>query len=197
MAGCGSEAPRTPVAADGAAATVPPDTAGDAGYEHGATTTPPVNATLEVTLEGDVEITERQPVNASVPVATYRRSTDAGPSVLAVAASPVVQVVENPPRSGDPLSTLSTGELVTFAQSDYAEPADLAERGSSEVRLLGESTALTTYHGTAVRDGDRVEVAVHVARVEHDGDVVTTVAVHPRAVDEHDWIATLLAAVQH
>ena len=197
LAGCATGAPRTPVEASGGAATVPAAATADVGYEHVGTATRRLNATVAVTLSGDVEVTERQPVNASVPVARYRRSTSAGPSVVALAASPLVQVVENPPRSGDPLSTLSTAVLVAFVQSTYGEPTDLAEAGTRTVEVLGVQTDLTTYRGTAALDGGHVRVAVHVARVEHGGDVVTVVAVHPRTVDERDRLVALLDATRH
>lgn len=197
VAGCGTESPRTPVEASGGEATVPPDPAAEVDFEHAGTTTHRLNVTVEVTLEGDVAVTERQPVNATIPVATYRRSTESGPSVVAVASSPLVQVVEDPPESRDPLSTLPTAELVSFVQSTYEEPEALSEAGTRQVDLLGEEDELTTYHGTADRDGDSVDVAVHVVRTNHEGDVVTVVAVHPLNADERDRLDELLAAIRH
>lgn len=188
---------KSPVSASGSAAEVPADTVARADYEHVETATRTANVTLTVTLEADVQGRESKDVAASVPVARYRRSTDDGPATVAVAASPLVQVVENPPESRDPLSTLSTRGLVGFVQSGYGEPDGLEEVGTRTVEMLGTDVEMVTHHGTATDDGEDVAVAVHVARVDDGADVVTAVAIHPREVDEGDRIAVLLAGLVH
>lgn len=196
VAGC-TGGQETPVAASGATAEVRDAAAAEAGYEHVETTDRTVEATLTATLEGDVQVDAREDVDATVPVARYRRETDDGPAAFAVAASPSVQVVENPPESRDPLSTLSTAELVAFVQSSYGEPSDLREGDARPAEMLGAETDLVTHRGTAARDGRAVEVAVRVARAEDAGDVVTAVAVHPATVEEGDRVAALLGALTH
>lgn len=194
LAGCGSSGPSTPVQAAGSAAVVDSAAVESAGYEHQRTVNRTLNATVSVTVEGDVEAKEHQDVMATVPVALYRRSTAAGPAIVAVAASPSVQVIENPPMSADPLATLSTAELAAFVQSAY-EPTDLQETETTSVQLLGDETDLVTYEGPG---GDSAEqIVVRVARTESGGDVVTIVTVHPAPVDERQRIVTLVEGVTH
>lgn len=196
LAGCSGGGTETPARVAGSPATVPADAASEAGYTHAGTTEVVVNATLRVDLEGDIEVSEFQDVVATVPVSRYRRSTPEGPVVVSVAASPNVQVVENPPVDRDPLSTLSTARLAGTVQSAY-DVANLSERRTREVTLLGSETDLVTYHGRGRRNGtDRRQVAVHVARAAHAGDVVTVVAAGPRGADG-DGLTSLVAAVDH
>lgn len=181
----------------GTPAALDEDAAAEAGYERAGGTNHTLNATITVKLQGDVEGRESQDVTATVPVTTYNRSTDNGPAVLAVASSPHVQVVENPPSGGDPLGTLSTAELVGAVQTTYENPADLTETDTRTVQMLGTETTLTTYHGTAIRGDSRVDVTVHVGRARDGGDVVTLVAVHPRGSDERDRVVDLAGAIRH
>lgn len=193
LAGClggGGE----PVRATGSPASLPPDATGE--YEAAGETNRTLNATVTVTLAADVEGRESTDVAATVPVATYRRATDP-PAVLAVASSPRVEVVENPPAYGDPLGTLPPAELVPFVQATYAEPTELSETDEATVAVLGTGATLRTYRGSAVLDGESVPVRVHVVRVTHGGDVVTAVAVHGADASEQDRIGSLLGELRH
>lgn len=140
-----------------------------------------VNATITVTLQADVEGRESQDVVATVPVRAYR-SAD-GVAVVAVAASPYVEVIENPPTGGDPLSERDTAALLALVQDDYAAPEDVREVGTESVTALGERAEMVRYAGTARRDGERREVVASVVRVRHEGDVVTVVGVRPAERD--------------
>ncbi|PSP77324.1 hypothetical protein BRC81_10115 [Halobacteriales archaeon QS_1_68_20] len=195
LAGClgGNEL----VTATGSPASVQGEAVAEAGYERAGSAELTVEQTLTVTLQADVEGRESVDVNATVPVERYRRTTADGPAVLAVASSPSVTVIENPPKSRDPLGERSTAGLVTLLQSTYEDPTDLSSTSSRPVETLDREAELVTYRGTAIRDGERVDVAVHVLTVEHEDNVVTAVAIHPAGVDERDRIAKLLAALDH
>lgn len=184
------------VRADGSPATLAPDAAAAAGYERVATRNRTLNATVTVTLQGDVEGRESKDVTATVPVTTYRMSGDP-PAVVAVVSSPSVEVIENPPKSRDPLATLSTAELVTFVQPTYAAPADLERTGTRTVTALEAEGELVSHRGTATYDGSTVEVQVHVARIPHDGDVVTVVALAPAGSDHGETVGSLLDDLRH
>ena len=99
LAGCSDGGTATPARPAGSAATVPSDAATEAGYTPDGSTEITVNTTLRADLEGDIEVREFVDVVATVPVSRYRRSTDGGPAVVAVAASPEVQVIEDPPST--------------------------------------------------------------------------------------------------
>lgn len=185
-----------PVRANGSPATFGADAVADAGYERVGVTNRSLNATLTTTLEGDIEAQASEDVVATIPVAQYRRPGDP-PSILAVASSPVVQILENPPRSSDPLSTLSTADLVGFVQTTYGNVGELERVDDRTVTVLDEETSLVTYRGTATAAGTALDVRVSVARVRDDGDVVTVVAVRPADTEETSDVDTLLGALEH
>lgn len=195
LAGCASGGTSTPVRAAGSVPTVDPAAVESAGYEHHRTANRTLNATVSVTVEGDIEAQESQDVAATIPVAVYRRSTAAGPAVVAVAASPSVQVLENPPMSADPLETLSTAELVGFVQSAYGEPTDLRKLETTSVQLLDVETDLVTHEGRTGEESQRV--TVRVARAESSDEMITVVAVHPASVTESDRVRTVIGGVTH
>lgn len=186
----------TPVRASGSPATFGSDTVADAGYERVGVTNRTLNATLTTTLKGDIEAQESKDVVAEIPVSLYRRPGDP-PSVVAVASSPVVQLLENPPRSSDPLSTLSTAELVAFVQTTYGDVGGIERTDDRTVTVLGEETTLVTYRGTATAAGTALDVRLRVGRVRDDGDVVTVVAVRPAATDDTSDVGSLLGALEH
>lgn len=193
LAGCSGGTPS--VEASGSPTWVAEDAVADTAFERVGATNRTLNATVTATVQGDVEGRESVDVTATVPVATYRRSGDP-PSVLAVASSPVVEVLENPLRTADPLATLSPPALVAFVQSTYAEPERLEHAGNRTVKMLGEEATVATYRGSATGDGATVEVVVEIARLQAGGSVVTVVAVRPASSAAHDAIETLLRSVR-
>lgn len=184
------------VEAAGSPAHVGADALSGTGYERVGATNRTLNATVSITVQGDVEGRESADVTATIPVVTYRRGADST-SVVAVASSPSVEVIENPSRSADPLATRSTAALAEFVQSTYANPTGLDATGTRTVTMLGEETTVRTYRGTAIRDGASVTVLVHVARVRHDGDVVTAVAVHPASASERGRVMDVFGSIRH
>lgn len=179
------------VRVEGEAASVPEP--GGAGYETLESYDLTLNETITITLSGDVEGRSSQDVRARIPVRTYR-GTD-GSAVVAVAASPYVQVIENPPEGSDPLSERSTAALVGLLQDEYSDVGEVRETGTTTIALFGNETDLRGYETTATRDGERVDVAVSVARIRHSGDVVTVVAVYPTDADAN--LGALLDSLEH
>lgn len=185
-----------PVRASGSPATFERGAAADAGYERVGVTNRTVNATLATTLEGDIEGRASEDVTATVPVALYRTDGDP-PSVVAVASSPAVRLLENPPRSSDPLAALSTAELVAFVQTTYRDVGGVEWIENRTVTGLGEEATLVAYRGSATAGGTALDVRVGVVRVRDEGDVVTVVAVGPAGADPTDDAASLLGALEH
>ncbi|MFB6106253.1 MAG: DUF6517 family protein [Halobacteriaceae archaeon] len=173
------------------AAGTPAGLADGTGYDRVAATNRTLNATVTRTVMGDVEGRTSLDVVATVPVRTYRD----GEAVLAVASSPYVTVVENPPQGGDPLSTLSTAATVAFVQDRYADVRDVRRVSEDDVAMLGTETTLVTARARATRAGADRAVRIRVARVRHEGDVVTVVAV--AAPEGGPAPATPLQRVRH
>jgi hypothetical protein len=67
------------------------------------------------------------------------------------------------------------------------------------VTVLGTATNVTTYEGRAGAAPATVGVHVQVTEVvEHEGDYVVAVAVHPRRLDgESDRVVRLLSGLEH
>lgn len=196
VAGCAGSDGGEPVRTSGSPASFEGAPLEESDYDRAGRTNRTLNATLTVTIEGDIEGRESKDVRATIPVSTYRAAGDP-PSVVAVASSPLVEVIENPPESEDPLNTLSTSRLVEFVQSTYAEPTDLEAVSERSVTALGSETTLVTYAGSASVDGRAVDVRVHVVRVEHDGDVVTVVGIGPAGTDGTDRLVGVLEGLEH
>nr|WP_231751360.1 DUF6517 family protein [Halogeometricum sp. CBA1124] len=74
---------------------------------------------------------------------------------------------------------------------------DLREQSVRNVTFLGTTAPLTTYAGVVETDAGRADVRVHVASVEHEGDVVVAVSVHPATMDERDAVSRMLAAAEY
>lgn len=178
VAGCGGS---SQVERSGSPATVADDALVETDYEAVGVTNRTLNATLTVTLQGDIEGRESVDVAATIPVATYRRGGDA-PTVVTVAASPAIEVIENPRRVRDPVGSLSPVERVGFLQDAY-DVSDLSEAGTETVTVFGSEATLRTFEGTATRDGEPVDVTVLALAVRHDDDVVHVVAVAPAGTE--------------
>ncbi|WP_411968147.1 DUF6517 family protein [Haloferax sp. YSSS75] len=192
-------------------ATIPASAYESHGYVHGNSTVLP--------LSYDVGV---GPASRSVGVETWvsgysKTTADDAVTVLAVVSSPNRQVAG---QSVNPLANLGNRELVgvgldylTDAQAlgNVPEVNGVREVGSRNVTILGEEAELVTYAGTVVlepgtaiiegesvaHDGGSAEVRIHVATVEHDGDVVVVFAIHGADVDETDAIVALAGAVEH
>lgn len=196
LAGCGGGGggDQEPIEATADAAAVGSEALSAAGYAETEATSQRLNTTVSVSMQGDVEIQATRDVNATLQVARYRRSTDAGPAALAVVSSPAVNPLDDQfDVSEDPLATLETAEVVNRAQDAY-EVTGLQQVGETErVTVLGNGTRLAVYEATA--DGE--PVTVYAGAVEHEGDFVHVVAVQPAGVDERSRVLELARAVEH
>lgn len=196
LAGCGggSGGDQEPIEATADAAAVGSEALSAAGYAETETTSQRLNTTVSVSMQGDVEIQATRDVNATLQVARYRRSTDAGPAALAVVSSPAVNPLDDQfDVSEDPLATLETAEVVNRAQDAY-EVTGLQQVGETErVTVLGNGTRLAVYEGTAGGEA----VTVYAGSIEHEGDFVHVVAVQPAGVDERSRVLELARAVEH
>ena len=189
LAGC-SGGGTDRVVASGSEATVSSSALATTGYEPAGTTTKTLNATVEATVSGDVELNAEQPVTATIPVATYRTNTSSGTAVFSVAASPAVRPIENQPLVRDPLATLSPTDRTNFLQSTYAVDS-LSEQANETVRLLGNDTVAVRYAG----ESDRGSVTVTIASVRDGDEFVTVVAVAPRSAASSERFQQLLDGV--
>ncbi|ELZ84164.1 hypothetical protein KU306_09055 [Haloferax larsenii] len=192
-------------------ATIPASAYESHGYVHGNSTLVPLGQRVGV---GPVSRT----VGVEVWVSGYSKTTaDEDVTGLAVISSPNVRVAG---QSVNPLASLGNRELVgagldilsdVQALGNVSEVNGLREVDSRPVTMLGEETELVTYAGTVVvepgettvdgesvtHEGGSVDVRIHLATVEHEGDVIVVIAVHGADVDETDAVEALASAVEH
>ena len=192
-------------------ATIPASAYESHGYVHGNSTVVPFSYDVGV-----------GPASRSVGVETWvsgysKTTADDEVTVLAVVSSPNRQVAG---QSVNPLANLGNRELVGVglgyladaqALGNVPEVNGVRQVDARNVTILGGETELVTYAGTVVvepgettvegesvvYDGGSTEVRIHVATLEHDGDVIVVLAVHGANVDETDAIASLASAIEH
>jgi hypothetical protein len=178
LAGCSGGGPSRAVDS-GTAASVEGPALDATGYEHTGTDDRTLNTTVGASISGDVELDAERPVTATIPVASYRRETTAGPALFLVAASPAVRPIETQPVARDPLATVGPAARTNRLQSTYTV-SSLSRGENVSATVLGNETAARTYTASAAQG----EVTVRIASVRDDDEFVTVVAVTPVADEE-------------
>jgi len=187
-------------------ARVPSEAASDAGYEGEE----PESFTVE--QEFDVAGVNAQ-VSATTWVAGYENRENG--SALFVASTPDAAVggqSVNPLVRADDAELIrrlleQAGERGIGGEGTDVEAEDIESRGSETRTVLGQETevsVLETTMNAAVEAGNNqsgstedVPVFLYVATVQHDGDVVALVGVHPTAIDARDAVLSLMEQVEH
>ena len=191
---------------DAAPARVSSEAASDAGYEGEE----PESFTIE--QEFDVAGVNAQ-VSATTWVAGYENQENG--SALFVASTPDAAVggqSVNPLVRADDAELIrrlleQAGERGIGGEGTDVEAEDIESRGSETRTVLGQETevsVLETTMNAAVEAGNNqsgstedVPVFLYVATVQHDGDVVALVGVHPTAIDARDAVLSLMEQVEH
>jgi hypothetical protein len=134
---------------------------------------PTIETTVTVDFSGDVELTSRQDVIATVFQRVYEAASGERFGLL---TAPAVQVVDQPEVVRDPLTAVDDARVVSLAtDTEVGTVSDWAENGSAT--LLGaESTRMTA---TATLDGS--ERGLARVRVRAGEDSVTAIATAPDA----------------
>jgi hypothetical protein len=193
-AGCGFLTGSEPLSFSATPATVADRTLSDSPYEEASVTDQVV--TREFSAAGqtrEVEVTNQ--------LARYERRVDLGPlgseraAVFVAFASPEVTVAS---KSFNPIEDMSETGILRQFESQY-ESVSVGERvGERTVSVLGQSTTVTKFEGTATLSGTQVDVYLHVAKLKHAGDYVVDVAIYPRRLaDEQERVDTLLEGLEH
>lgn len=175
-------------------ATVSEDARSGTGYEEVAVEDVVVERTFSAAgQERTVEVVNR--------VARYERRVDlpALPAQRAAAfvvlASPKIELFD---RTFNPIGDMSNRELLAMVQDRYTGLEVGSRVGSTEASMLGQTTTVEQYDGTATLAGASVDVFVHVARVEHGEDFVVAIAIYPRLLDdETGTVTTLIEGIEH
>ena len=171
LAGCGllPDDPE-PIEAEATSPAVLP-----ASTEYGSVVadTRPVETTITVDLSGDVELTTRRDVTATVFRRVYE--DDVGRR-LGLVTAPAVTVVESPETVRDPIASLADDRVLTLATARTVESVD-------EFESAGRATLLSTETTRAVATAGGTDRRVVRLRVRAGEDAVTAVGEAPDAAD--------------
>ena len=159
-----------PIEASAAAPAVLPES-GD--YSLVAEGSPTIETTVTVDFSGDVELTSRQDVIATVFRRVYESASGARFGLL---TAPAVRVVDQPEVVRDPLTAVDDARVVALAtDTDVGSVSEWSENGSAT--LLGTET--TRMAASATLDGSERDLAR--VRVRAGEDSVTAIATDPDA----------------
>jgi hypothetical protein len=154
-----------------ASATAPAVLPESSEYSLVVESTPTIETTVTVDFSGDVELTSRQDVIATVFQRVYESASGARFGLL---TAPAVRVVDQPEIVRDPLTAVDDARVVSLAaDTDVDSVSEWTERGSAT--LLGTET--TQMAATATLDGS--EHGLARVRVRAGEDSVTAIATDP------------------
>ncbi|WP_135364331.1 DUF6517 family protein [Halosimplex halophilum] len=165
----------------------------ETGYQLAASGSP--NSTHNVSAAG-----QTRQVVVSSELRRYNRTVELAEGVegdfarVTVFTSPAASVAGT---SVNPIGSLSNERLVRRFVGASSGLSDVQFQSNRSVEFLGESRTVSEYTATQRMGGVETNATIHLATVEHDGDFVTVVAVHPEAVDERSRVDTLLAGLRH
>ena len=177
-----------------ATATVSADARSATGYEEAAIEDVVVERTFSAAgQERTVSVTNR--------AARYERRVDlpALPAqraaVFVAFTSPKIELFD---RTFNPIGEMSNRELLELIQERYTGVSVGGRVGSHEATMLGQSTTIEKFQGSATLAGASVDTLIHVTRVEHEGDYVLAMAIYPRLIsDEDGTVARLVEGIEH
>lgn len=143
-----------------------------------------------------------QKVKVNNKLAEYARSTslpvfgDTKVARFTVFATPAVTIAGQGPFN--PVSDLSNRELALRLQEQYDTIQNVRLEGNRTETMLGQETRVSKFRADAKTvGGTQTEVFMHITKVQHEGDFVLAIAVHPTQVEEQGKVNTMLAGVQH
>jgi len=191
LAGCSSLSGETTTFGAGEA-TVSEPALSETGYET-------VVVSMQTTTRSVGAGPARRSVEVETHTAVYRRPPDGErpatlPAGFVLVSAPGVEVGND---TANPLSDVPVGEIVDDANLGYSGVSVDDAVGTRNVSVLGSDRLVTRFDGSATENGSSVNVTVHVATFEHEGEFLLAVAVHQSRLSERRRIDRLLAGVRH
>ncbi|MFC7080367.1 DUF6517 family protein [Halorussus caseinilyticus] len=175
-------------------------TVGDAalqetGYEHNSTEKMEVSRTFSAAGQSkEVEVTNW--------ISEYHQRVglpgvgDQKVAVFATFASPKVEVLG---KSFNPLGKYDNRQLAEQFTSQLKSVEDVRKVSTQNRTMLGKTTEVTKFEATVTTaTGIQFDAAVHVTKVEHEGDYVIALAVYPQKLPgQEEKVYRLLRGVEH
>ncbi|WP_435153231.1 DUF6517 family protein [Haladaptatus sp. DFWS20] len=113
---------------------------------------------------------------------------------VTVLSSPTFEIADEPIN---PIARYNNKQLVEKFVSKYGNVNDVRETGAKNVTMLGTETKVSMFSAEAKTNGAKVEVNIHVTKVEHGDDVVVVMGVYPKQLDETENVYRLIEGVEH
>lgn len=181
----GCTLPGADLTAEASPATVDNGTLDETGYVLEQRTEIALNETIGIRGE-DREVGVRNPLVA------YEHADRAGRFVVFSTPNP-----ETDGAPANPFANRSERRDVArmFGSLNNTTALDVVDR--QEVTALGQSTEFVTYETVNRTATGTTPVLVHVAVIDHQGDAVIAVGVHPRSTDESEAMRRLVSNVEH
>ncbi|MFB6222052.1 MAG: DUF6517 family protein [Haloarcula sp.] len=157
----------------------------------------------EQTIERTVTVAgQERTVRVTNQMRQYQRGIDLGPLGEVEASRFVVFSTPSASVAGqalNPAADWSNERLVEEVASRNSQIDDVQFERNRSVDALGESREVSVFSGTTTIEGQEVDVLIHLASFEHDGDVVVAVGIYPERVDgrESDRVDTMLGGLSH
>ena len=193
-AGCGLITGEEALEFDASPATVTDQAQSDTGYEE--TNVSERVVTREFTVAG-----QTREVRVTNHLAQYEREVDLGPlgsqraGVFVTFASPEVEVAG---QTFNPIADMSERELLEQFDSEYQNIQVGGRVENRTATVLGQSTSVEKFEGTADLGGSQVDVYIHVTKVKHEGDFVVALSIYPQRLDgEEERVMSLLEGTEH
>ncbi|MFC7177410.1 DUF6517 family protein [Halosegnis marinus] len=166
----------------------------ETGYSEQRVTTDQRNRTFSVAgQEREVSVTNH--------LAEYSRAADTlfGDQQVArftAFSTPQVRIAGQGPFN--PVSDLSNRELALRLQEQYSSIDNIRFESNRTLTTLGQEVRVSKFRADAtLSGGQEVEVFLHITQIEHEGDYVIAVGVHPTRVDEQANIDALIEGLDH
>lgn len=159
--------------------------------------------TIEIDETVEAAGQERQ-VHATNHVAVYQQRSglmggERQTGAFMVVTTPDITVLG---QSVNPAAQMSNRELVEEfegqIESEVGQLEDLRHVDDRTETVLDSSTTVTTFAAETEIEGETVTVHLHIATVQHDGDVVIAVGGHPEALQQQaSEIYDLMGGIEH
>lgn len=166
----------------------------ETGYEEQRRTEQTVERTFSVAGQ-------ERTVTATNHLAEYGKSAgtlfgDTQVSRFVAFTTPEVEVAGQGPFN--PVGELSNRQLALRLTEQYDRLENVRRESNRTATAFGSETTVSKFRADArVAGGQEVEVFLHVAKIQHEGDFVIAIAVHPTQVDEEANVDRLVGGIEH
>ncbi|GGN96514.1 MULTISPECIES: DUF6517 family protein [Haloarcula] len=192
-AGCTGLITGETVAFESEPATVEDSALESTGYE--LTNSTEQNITRDVTFAG-----QNRTIRVVNNVRQYQRGVDLGPvgslqlARFVVVSTPGAKVAG---QTLNPAAQWSNRRVVEQFAGRASGVGDVQSEGNRTVEVLGEPRDVGMFSGTVTVQGQEIDVRMHVASFEHEGDVLIVLAVHPKQINERARVDTMFGGITH